>query len=159
MKYQYIYEFLAQLAIKHKVFLHHKSMLTEKEQVEFGQTLRQLSIDNHAHYSTTLNNIVTLTLPYNVELLSLLSKLKELGFLTYSINFRSVVILINIFAYSSITVHSKPSRPIFKKVTLQSVWTKDSGAGFSIMRTSKGFRTSIEAKELRIGGELLFTIQ
>lgn len=187
MKYQYINIFLAQLAIKHKIFLNYKTMLIKPAQKSFQlsylTTLQSLQSDSSNAFNSNINmephlsiikNIFLFSLPYNSELLLLLSKLKELGFLTYSIQFRTVLIFINLFSFSQIVVHSKPSRQIFKKAgnktiltdhlslpigqTYPSLLTKDSGFGFSILRTSQGFLTSTEAKELKIGGELLFSI-
>lgn len=147
MKYQSIYQLLAELARIHKVFLHYNS------------AENKLS-DNSAEFKPKKSFRIALS--YNLELLSLLTKLEELGFLTYKIYLRTVIIDINITSYSKIIIHSRPSRQIFKKVSSSHpsnvLWTKDNGLGLSIIRTSKGFLTTIEAKKLKIGGELLFSI-
>lgn len=217
MKYQYIYQFLAELTRTHKVFLHYQSLLTNEEKILLKQNpslltpaSKNINLFNPTSFNERLiqlenlkkiNNLnilpadrlkskdknwsiiaakklFRLVLPYNLELLRLLIKLKELGFLTFTVHPRTVIIDINITSYSKVVIHSRPGRQIFKKVssklnltsqTSQTInqpqsnnanilWTKDNGLGLSILRTSKGFLTTIEAREQNIGGELLFSI-
>lgn len=192
MKHQYIYELLAQLAVKHKEFLYYKSTLPINQStkiqkilpIEISQLIKsntfnlkmnnlfnslkakvkvkdtknlnkeQISLQN-IQSSYSIDKYSTIVMSYNIELISLLSKLKTLGILSYNIHSHTVVIHLNILSYSKIVVHSKPSRRIYK--SYESVWTNNLGYGISILRTSQGFLTSQEAQEKRIGGELLFT--
>lgn len=214
MKYQYIYQFLAELTRTHKVFLHYQSLLTNEEKIllkENPSLLTPASKDINLFNPTSFNErliqlenlrkinnlnilpadrlkskdknwsiiaakkLFRLVLPYNLELLRLLIKLKELGLLTFTVHPRTVIIDINITSYSKVVIHSRPGRQIFKKVSSKLnqtsktinqpksnnaniLWTKDNGLGLSILRTSKGFLTTVEAREQNIGGELLFSI-
>lgn len=96
------------------------------------------------------------SIDYNLELLSILSILQSLGFLTYSIFNHTISISIRPHSYSHFVLHSKPSRRIFK--SYKDLWTHNSGVGISIIRTSQGFKTISQARTERLGGELLFTI-
>lgn len=93
---------------------------------------------------------------FNLELLTLLNTLQSLGYLTYKIYSKTILISITPNCFSSITIHSKPSRRIFK--SWQELWTINSGLGTSIIRTSHGFLSIDQARKLKIGGELLFTL-
>jgi len=59
-------------------------------------------------------------------------------------------------ALTDVKIHSKIGRRIYRGYReLKPVLN---GLGFSIISTSKGILTNVEAKKLKVGGELLFDI-
>jgi small subunit ribosomal protein S8 len=59
-------------------------------------------------------------------------------------------------ALTDVKIHSKMGRRIYRGYReLKPVLN---GLGFSIISTSKGILTNVEAKKLKVGGELLFDI-
>jgi len=59
-------------------------------------------------------------------------------------------------ALNDVKIHSKMGRRIYRGYRkLKPVLN---GLGFSIISTSKGILTNVEAKKLKVGGELLFDI-
>jgi ribosomal protein S8 len=96
------------------------------------------------------------TISYNLELLAIISILQSIGILTYTIINHTILISLRNHSFSHFTLHSKPSRRIYK--SYKELATHNSGVGISIIRTSQGFHTLHQAKSLRLGGELLFTI-
>ncbi|MGB9707428.1 MAG: 30S ribosomal protein S8 [Microgenomates group bacterium] len=59
-------------------------------------------------------------------------------------------------ALTDIKIYSKPGRRYY--VSYRELKPVLNGLGYSILSTSKGILTNIEAKKLKVGGELLFEI-
>jgi small subunit ribosomal protein S8 len=59
-------------------------------------------------------------------------------------------------ALTDIKIYSKPGRRYY--VSYRHLKPVLNGLGYSILSTPKGILTNIEAKKLKVGGELLFEI-
>ena len=62
----------------------------------------------------------------------------------------------NVPAIKSLNTISKPGRRIYLKV--KQIWKIDSNKNFIIFSTSKGFKTIVDCKKLKIGGEPILII-
>jgi small subunit ribosomal protein S8 len=95
--------------------------------------------------------------------LKILKKLKELKYIKdYSEKEDGKKIEVELLynnnqkALTDVKIHSKMGRRIYRGYReLKPVLN---GLGFSIISTSKGILTNVEAKKLKVGGELLFDI-
>jgi len=95
--------------------------------------------------------------------LSILRKLKELKYIKdYQENEDKKTVKVELLynedqpALTDVKIHSKMGRRIYRGYRkLKPVLN---GLGFSILSTSKGILTNLEAKKLKVGGELLFDI-
>ncbi len=103
-------------------------------------------------------------IPYSRYKESILKKLKELKFVKdYQIigDVKKEIVVELLYknkapALTDIKIYSKPGRRYY--VSYRELKPVLSGLGYSILSTSKGILTNIEAKKLKIGGELLFEI-
>ncbi|NJS41337.1 30S ribosomal protein S8 [Candidatus Gracilibacteria bacterium] len=84
-------------------------------------------------------------------------KLVTLGYLEgFEEQERTLTLQIKLNGISSIKRYSKPGhRQYFSYKEFPKIIN---GMGYNILTTSKGVKTNIEAKEKKLGGELLFTI-
>jgi len=95
--------------------------------------------------------------------LNILKKIKELNFIKdYQISEDGKNILVYLLynddqpALTDVKIYSKPGKRIY--YSYKELKPVLSGLGFSIISTPKGILTNIEAKKLKVGGELLFDI-
>jgi small subunit ribosomal protein S8 len=103
-------------------------------------------------------------IPYSRYKENILKKLKELKFVKdYQIigDVKKEIVVELLYknkmpALTDIKIYSKPGRRYY--VSYRELKPVLSGLGYSILSTSKGILTNIEAKKLKIGGELLFEI-
>ncbi len=106
----------------------------------------------------------TINSPYSRLREEILKKLVSLGFIkSYKINqekFKEITIELlyknNIPAMTDVKIFSKPGQKYY--VSYRDLKPVLSGYGYSIISSSKGIITNKEAKEKKLGGELLFNI-
>ncbi len=106
----------------------------------------------------------TITSPYSKFRVEILKKLVELGFVKeFTVNDeakKEITITLSYTqgdpAFTDVKICSRPGRRWY--VTGHDLKPVLSGMGFSVISTSKGILTNIEAKKAKIGGELLFDI-
>lgn len=102
--------------------------------------------------------------PYSKFKEEVLKKLKTLKFIKdYSLNkekFNEITIELlyqeGVPALTDVQIFSKPGQKFY--VSYKDLKPVMSGYGYSILSTSKGILTNKEAKQQRLGGELLFNI-
>lgn len=102
--------------------------------------------------------------PYSRFREAVLKKLKEIKFIKdYKITGENKkLITINLLykdgqaTLTDIKIFSKPGQRIY--ISYKNLKPVMGGLGYSILSTSKGVLTNIEAKKLKLGGELLFNI-
>lgn len=102
--------------------------------------------------------------PYSRLREEILKKLVSLGFIkSYKINqekFKEITIELlyknNTPAMTDVKIFSKPGQKYY--VSYRDLKPVLSGYGYSIISSSKGIITNKEAKEKKLGGELLFNI-
>lgn len=103
----------------------------------------------------------TIAAPYSRFSEEVVKKLTQLGFLkTYKSDQKSIQVTLSYSdkqpAMTDVKIFSKPGRRLY--VSYKDLKPVLGGLGYSIISTPKGILTNKEARKLKIGGELLFSI-
>ena len=103
-------------------------------------------------------------LPHSNFKEALVKKLKELGYINdYSVNEEKIKNMTidlkyknRMAAITDVKIYSKPGKRHY--VSFKDLKPILNNFGYSILSTSHGILTNIEARKLKVGGELLFSI-
>lgn len=129
-----------------------------------------MSVDSVGNFLTSLRNSIArvnclVKVPYSKFKNEIANVLLQEGFLK-NVYFEGEgiekkLILVLRYIHNESVIHeitqiSKPGRRVYKKVSLMP--TVVGGLGIAILATNKGVMTNKQAKELKVGGEIICTI-